>query len=72
MTRSRCSRPSELPDWKQEIVVYCASATCRNSHIAAGTLERLGYENVAVYAGGKEDWTAAGLPLEKTAQHAAA
>jgi len=44
-----------LPDRGAEIVVYCASATCQNSHIAARVLEQLGYGNVAVYAGGKQD-----------------
>jgi rhodanese-related sulfurtransferase len=44
------------PDKAAETVVYCASATCQNSHIAAKRLESLGYTNVAVYAGGKQDW----------------
>ncbi len=47
------------------IVVYCASATCQNSHQAAAHLAAKGYINVAVYAGGKQDWTEAGLKLEK-------
>ncbi|NJM33504.1 MAG: rhodanese-like domain-containing protein [Rhodomicrobium sp.] len=54
-----------LPDKAAEVVVYCASATCRNSHIAAAELEGLGYRNVSVYAGGKEDWQTAGLALER-------
>jgi len=54
-----------VPDKDAEIVVYCASATCQNSHIAASTLEQLGYRKVGVYAGGKQDWVEAGLPLEK-------
>jgi rhodanese-related sulfurtransferase len=44
------------PDRSAETVVYCASRACQNSHIAARQLESLGYTNVAVYAGGKEDW----------------
>ena len=56
---------SVLPDRSAEIVVYCASKTCQNSHIAAKLLEQGGYANVAVYAGGKQDWTEAGLPLER-------
>jgi rhodanese-related sulfurtransferase len=52
------------PDKGRPVVVYCASATCQNSHIAARALEQLGYEDVRVYAGGKADWTGAGLPLE--------
>jgi rhodanese-related sulfurtransferase len=57
--------PQLLKDTGAAIVVYCASETCRNSHLAAEALERLGYRNVAVYAGGKKDWKAAGLPFEK-------
>jgi rhodanese-related sulfurtransferase len=53
-----------LPDRDAEIVVYCASATCQNSHIAARVLAQLGYRDVAVYAGGKQDWSEAGLALE--------
>jgi rhodanese-related sulfurtransferase len=48
--------PSVVPDKSTEIVVYCASKTCQNSHIAANLLQQIGYSNVAVYAGGKEDW----------------
>lgn len=47
------------------VVVYCASATCRNSHVAAQALRDLGYRDVRVYAGGKADWADAGLPLER-------
>jgi rhodanese-related sulfurtransferase len=57
--------PSVLPDREAEIVVYCASATCQNSHIAARVLQQLGYANVAVYAGGKQDWQDGGLPVER-------
>src|SRR5690349_4539422 len=42
-----------------EVVVYCASDTCRNSDLAAEKLRSLGYENVRVYTGGKADWKAA-------------
>jgi len=56
-----------LPDRQAEIVVYCASDTCQNSHIAAQVLQQVGYTNVAVYAGGKQDWSDAGLPIERAA-----
>lgn len=56
--------PRLLPDKHAEIVTYCASATCRNSHIAADTLRAMGYVNVSVYAEGKQDWIEAGLPVE--------
>lgn len=54
--RARDLAPAVVPDKAAEIVVYCASRTCQNSHIAAKVLETLGYANVAVYPGGKEDW----------------
>jgi rhodanese-related sulfurtransferase len=53
-----------LPDMGQAIVVYCASATCQNSHRAAAELSRLGYSKVSVFTGGKAEWVLAGLPLE--------
>jgi rhodanese-related sulfurtransferase len=56
-----------LPDKSAEIVVYCASRSCQNSHVAASRLVQLGYENVAVYAGGKQEWSEAGLPVERDA-----
>src|SRR5882724_7676522 len=61
----RTLAPAVLPDLHAEIVVYCASDTCQNSHIAARVLAQIGYTNVAVYAGGKQDWSAAGLPVER-------
>lgn len=54
-----------IPGRKSRVVVYCASDTCQNSHTAAAALERLGYSDVRVYVGGKKDWEAAGLPLER-------
>lgn len=59
--------PNVLPDKDAEVVVYCASASCRNSDAAARRLGLLGYGNVAVYPGGKQDWEAAGLPIERGA-----
>jgi len=54
-----------IPGQTSTVVVYCASDTCKNSEQAAETLERLGYGDVRVYPGGKKDWEAAGLPLER-------
>jgi rhodanese-related sulfurtransferase len=62
--QARALAPVLLPDKAAEIVVYCASGTCQNSHIAARVLTQIGYANVAVYAGGKQDWTEAGQPVE--------
>lgn len=62
--RVRALAPTVIADKQAEIVVYCASETCQNSHIAAASLMALGYTNVSVYVGGKKDWVEAGLPLE--------
>jgi rhodanese-related sulfurtransferase len=59
--------PALLPDRAAQVIVYCASAQCRNSDIAAARLRRLGYADVRVYAGGKKDWVEAGLPVERAA-----
>ena len=57
--------PRLVPDLGDAVVVYC-SGTCQNSEIAAGRLEQLGYGNVRVYLGGKEDWVEHGLPVERS------
>jgi rhodanese-related sulfurtransferase len=57
--------PELLGEKQARIVVYCASASCSNSHQAAQTLTDLGYTNVSVYVGGKADWQAAGFALER-------
>ena len=56
--------PSLLPDRDAAIVTYCSNTECRNSEIAANQLRALGYVNVRKYAEGKQDWLAAGLPVE--------
>jgi rhodanese-related sulfurtransferase len=56
--------PAVLPQKHTPIVVYCANRQCQNSHIAAHRLSVLGYTDVSVYAGGKQDWEEGGLPLE--------
>ena len=53
-----------IPDRETEVVVYCANPDCESSVEVAARLVELGYRNVKHYSGGKEDWRAAGLPLE--------
>ena len=43
-------------------VVY--DENCELSRAVATVLENVGYRDVRVYAGGKADWQAAGLPVE--------
>ena len=57
--------PAQVGAKDAPIVVYCSSDSCQNSHQAAARLVSQGYTNVAVYAGGKKDWSEAGLKLEK-------
>ena len=57
---------SLLPDKAAKIIVYCSNSACANSGKAAMRLTQLGYSNVFKYAEGKQDWMAAGLPVEKS------
>lgn len=57
--------PRLIPEHSTSVVVYC-SGTCQNSEIAAARLQDLGYHDVRVYLGGKEDWVEHGLPIERT------
>jgi len=56
--------PQLLPDKDAPIVTYCSNTACRNSELAAGKLQAMGYTNVRRYAEGKDDWQEAGLSLE--------
>lgn len=56
--------PRRIPSFDTLVVVYCAGPECTSSVTVAGRLVELGYRNVRHYAGGKEDWKRAGLPLE--------
>ena len=56
--------PRRIPDRESAIVVYCTSPTCDASVEVGKRLLELGYRNVRHYPGGKDEWAAAGLPLE--------
>jgi 3-mercaptopyruvate sulfurtransferase SseA len=49
---------------------YCAKPACQNSHVLAHRLRVLGFTNVAVFPGGKQEWMAAGRGLETAAMPA--
>ncbi len=53
-----------LPDKRAEIVVYCMNKECEASREEARELVEMGYVNVLHYAGGKQGWIKAGLPVE--------
>jgi rhodanese-related sulfurtransferase len=48
-----------LPDKTQTIVVYCRDIACPASPKAAKELDKMGYQSVLEYTGGKADWRAA-------------
>jgi rhodanese-related sulfurtransferase len=52
------------PDRTATVVVYRSGPYCNRSKIAAAVFARLGYADVRVYAGGKQDWAEAGLAFE--------
>lgn len=51
-------------DKDDEIIVYCASASCESSPEAAETLESVGFENVKDYEGGIAGWKDHGYEVE--------
>ena len=56
--------PRLLPNREARVVVYCSGSSTSAQSVAC-RLEELGYTNVAVYEGGKEDWVEHGLPVER-------
>ena len=55
---------SVLPDRFAPIVAYSTDTACTRGPDLVAALRHLGYEHVRLYAGGIEDWLAAGLPVE--------
>ncbi len=43
------------------IIVYCSGGECHDSRLVANALLSLGFEDVSVYTGGWEEWSAAHL-----------
>ena len=58
-----------VADLDARIVVYC-SGRCDSSRIVARELAELGYSEVRIYEGGKEDWVEHGLPVDRPANGA--
>lgn len=46
------------------IIVYCIGSDCTDSSLLAMELQNKGCEDIFVYKGGFEDWTALGNPVE--------
>lgn len=56
---------SALPNRSAETVIYCASASCPNSHLLARRLSNLGFSRVSVFTEGKAGWLNAGGALQR-------
>jgi len=54
-----------VPDRSTRLVLYCGGGF--RSALAADNLQRMGYTRVESMAGGWRAWTAAGLPVDGTA-----
>lgn len=49
-------------------IVYCGGAECDESREVFDLMKANGYQNVRLYFGGWQDWTAANLPVEEGAR----
>jgi rhodanese-related sulfurtransferase len=52
----------------QTIMVYCSEVSCEDSELLANELYSLGFTKLLVFKGGFAEWSAAGLPVERSAQ----
>jgi len=48
----------------REVIIYCANPACPASYRAYYQLKSMGFNKIARYSGGIEDWTEAGYPVE--------
>ncbi|MBC7348910.1 MAG: rhodanese-like domain-containing protein [Candidatus Aminicenantes bacterium] len=54
----------------QPLIIYCEGGDCLTSLNLARLLHERGFRDLRIFSGGWEDWTAAGLPVEKTEEDA--
>jgi rhodanese-related sulfurtransferase len=52
----------------EEIMVYCEGVDCEASELLAKELYSLGFTKLLLFKGGFEEWSAAGLQVEKGGQ----
>ena len=46
------------------VIVYCSGGACHDSRLVANALLSLGFNDVSVYTGGWDEWSAAHLPQD--------
>ena len=51
------------PATDKPIIVYCSGGDCHDSRLVANALRTLGFNDVSVFTGGWETWSAARLPI---------
>ena len=61
----RAKTTGDLADKSRPVIVYCSGDDCKDSEIVAKGLLAMGHSKVFVYAGGWEEWSASGSPVEK-------
>jgi rhodanese-related sulfurtransferase len=49
----------------KSVLVYCSGGACHDSRLVANALLTLGFNNVSIYTGGWDEWSASGLPVVK-------
>ncbi|MBS0010133.1 MAG: rhodanese-like domain-containing protein [Bacteroidales bacterium] len=52
-------------DRETPLILYSIDFECPVSRIAANKLEKMGYENVSYYPGGREEWLKKEMPVDK-------
>lgn len=58
---------SRLESGKNKLItVYCSGSDCEDSQMVAEALAKLGFQQVAVFKGGWDEWSGAHLPEEKS------
>ena len=57
-------REAALEDRERPVITYCTGGSGARSALAAQTLKRMGFTNVACLDGGLDAWSAAGKPVE--------
>jgi len=58
-------RESWLNSGRLPIIVYCTGGECEDSHNLIEELKIQGITRTMIYAGGWEQWSTAGMPVEK-------
>jgi len=61
----RAKTIGELEDKSRPLIVYCSEEDCEDGRLVAKGLLAMGHAHVALYAGGWDEWSATGSPVEK-------